>query len=436
MRPLALITLTLILSLVAHSTFGQFSPQYFALRDVYLIDGMSKTVRSHQTIIVRKDRIEKIGPVNEVVIPDSCFILAYSGRYIIPGLIDAHVHLATDVSHIDNRPRAESDLQDMLLSGITSVRDMAGDNRVLASLSRDAGLDEIPAPDIYYAALMAGPSFFNDPRTHLSSKGGVAGQMPYMRAVTHSTDLKLAVAEAKGTGARAIKLYAQLDSGLARKITLEAHQQNLLVWSHTDLTIANPLEVINAGVNSISHAAQIARWPTGKIPDEWLKPNLSESFWDEAFKALPVEAYIRAMLDHKTILDATLVTYKNDLTDTSLSALQKARAIAHWQIGKRFTQLAFTRGIPVCAGTDTDEKKFVQREIKTFVKDCGFTPMEALICATKNGALALGIEGRSGTVSEGKIANLVVLSANPALDIDNLDKVELVIKNGRLFNSH
>ena len=60
--------------------------------------------------------------------------------------------------------------------------------------------------------------------------------------------------------------------------------------------------------------------------------------------------------------------------------------------------------------------------------------MEAIICCTKNGALTLGIENNTGTIQKGKIANLVLLSDNPALNIDNIDKVDLVIKNGKLYN--
>lgn len=315
--------------LIPNAVFSQFAPTYFALKDVQLIDGMSSTVLAHQTIIIRGNRIEKIGSLNQTPIPDSCVSFPLSGKFVIPGLIDTHVHLATNPSGTDSRARAEKDLQAMLLSGITSVRDMAGDARALASLSRDALVGDIQAPDIYYSALLAGPAFFTDSRTHQSSRGAVSGQLPFMRAVTHTTDLPLVVAEAKGTGARGIKLYAQLDAGLAKKITAEAHRQGLLVWSHLDLTIANPLEVIEAGVNSISHAGMIARWPAGTIPDAWLKPDLSERFWDAAFKSLPVDEYIKAMLVHKTILDATLVTYQNDIDDPSFSGMARYRTRAN-----------------------------------------------------------------------------------------------------------
>src|SRR5450631_2160840 len=333
-------------------SFCQFSPGYFAMKDVSIIDGISNDVKTHYTIIIRNNHIEALGPVKDISIPDSVTVFYYPGKYMIPGLIDSHVHLATDPSKEDNRVRAEKDLKDMLLSGITSVRDMAGDARALASLSRDAGLDEIESPDIYYAALMAGPAFFSDPRTHLTTAGGIGGEMPYMKAVTDSTDLRIAIGEARGCGATAIKLYAELNEELAKKITGEAHRQRMLVWSHANLQLASALEVINAGVNSISHASMITGWYSRTVPEACLKPGLSKMFWDSVFNSFPVMEMIKAMQVHQTILDATMLTYKEAGADTSLSANQRAAWLAMYEMGKRFTILAREKGIPVCAGTD------------------------------------------------------------------------------------
>jgi len=404
------------------------------LKDVSVIDGISGNVKSHYTIVIHNNHIEVLGPVKEISISDSVTVFNYPGKFVIPGLIDSHVHLATDPSDEDNRRRAEKDLKDMLLSGITSVRDMAGDARALASLSRDAGLDQIVSPDIYYAALMAGPAFFGDPRTRQTTQGGIAGEMPYMKAVTDSTDLCIAVAEAKGSGAIAIKLYGELSGALAKEITTEAHRQHMLVWSHANLDQASALEVINAGVNSISHAAMVSGWNSRTVPEVCLKPALSGKFWDSVFKTLPVSDLIKAMQVNKTMLDATILTYQLAALDKSLPENRRLAWIALYEMGKRFTILARENNIIISAGTDVDEKKFVQREMKLLVKECYFTPMEAIICCTKNGALTLGIENSTGTIQKGKIANLVLLSANPAQDIDNIDKVDLVIKNGKLYN--
>ncbi len=94
--------------------------------------------------------------------------------------------------------------------GVTAVRDMADDLRAVGELTRAALVGEIAAPDIYYAALMAGPNFFTDKRTAQTSAGGIVGHVPWMQAVVDDTDLPLAVAQARGTSATAIKLYADL----------------------------------------------------------------------------------------------------------------------------------------------------------------------------------------------------------------------------------
>jgi imidazolonepropionase-like amidohydrolase len=418
------------------SCFSQFSPGNYALKDISLIDGISNDVKTHYTVVIHNGIIESVGPVKDILVPDTVTVFYYPGKYLIPGLIDSHVHLATDPSNDDNRIHAEKELKEMLLSGITSVRDMAGDARALASLSRDAKLDEIESPDIYYAALMAGPAFFIDPRTHMTTHGGIAGGMPYMKAVTDSTDLRVAVAEAKGSGATAIKLYAELNGELAKKITIEAHRQHMLVWSHANLDKASALEVVHAGVNSISHAAMISGWYSRNVPAICLQPGLSKTFWDSVFNSMPVMDLIKAMQINKTLLDATVRTYKEAGSDTSLPEKRRLAWHAMYEIGKRFTILALKNGIPVSAGTDLDDKNFVQKEMKLLVEDCAFTPMEAITSATRNGALAIGMENTTGTIQKGKAANLVLLSDNPALDINNIDKVELVVKNGKLYNKN
>lgn len=111
--------------------------------------------------------------------------------------------------------------------GVTGVRDMAGDVRQLAFLARKAMLDEIVSPDIYYSALMAGPEFFDDPRTHAAAKGLKAGYVAWMRGVSSQDDIALYVAQAKGAGASSIKLYADLPSEVAIRVIEEARKQQL-----------------------------------------------------------------------------------------------------------------------------------------------------------------------------------------------------------------
>ncbi len=101
---------------------------------------------------------------------------------------------------------------------------------------------------------MAGSKFFSDPRTIASAQGGVSGKMPYMKAIDDKSNMVVDVAEAKGTGAAGIKMYADLSNIEVVKIVEEAKRQNFPVWSHAALQIAKPSEIISSGVISISHA--------------------------------------------------------------------------------------------------------------------------------------------------------------------------------------
>ncbi|MES1250321.1 MAG: amidohydrolase family protein, partial [Chitinophaga rupis] len=280
------------------------------------------------------------------------------------------------------------------------------------------------SPNIYYSALMAGPSFFDDPRTIATAKGGTAGQMPYMRAVTDTTNLVLAVAEAKGTGATGIKLYAQLSGPLVARIVAEARKQGLLVWGHAWLSPAKPSDLIKAGVGSISHAPLLLREMKDSIPAAWKKPGHPDKFWEDSIPA--ATSLFQSMKENNTILDATLTTYEKWGREDP--AFQY-----NYDIAKRMTARAYKAGVRICTGTDDDQDSLVQREMHLLVKDAGFSPLDALIAATQIGAEALGIAGKCGTIEVGKEADLVILNSNPLDNIDNVKTVSFVIKGGRVF---
>jgi imidazolonepropionase-like amidohydrolase len=345
------------------------------------------------------------------------------GRFLIPGLIDTHVHLATDPSGEDSRPRTERRLCGALQGGVTAVRDMAGDVRALASLQRDALLGEIPSPDIYYAALFAGPSFFDDPRTHDASRGLVPGQVPWMRAIADTTDLRQAVAEARGTGATAIKLYARLGGDLARRTTAEAHAQGLKVWAHAALRPALPIEVVEAGVDAVSHASLMSlamdstRRNTALVSAAGAPLDLDDAGLD---------TLLSAMVRGHTVLEPTLLVFG----DTP-PMLRLAGAIA---------RAAHRRGVTLVAGTDTlggadsGSTTFpnLHRELELLVTLAGLTPAEALASGTRDAAAVLGADSLRGTIEVGKLADLVVLRSDPLRDIRNTRSIELVVKRGRV----
>ncbi|SEO19741.1 Imidazolonepropionase [Mucilaginibacter sp. OK283] len=414
----------LFFCLIPCLSYAQFKPHLLVLNDATIIDAGHQAPAMHQTVVIMDGRITEILPTGTRTFPDSAVVVSLKGKYLLPGLIDSHVHMATDPSGTDNRSHTLEALKQMLYSGITTVRDMAGDGRVLAELGRDANEGEITSPEIYYSALMAGPSFFSDPRTQAATKGGMAGNMPYMKAVTDTTNMLLAVAQAKGCGASGIKLYANLSGVLANKIVDEAKRQNMSVWSHAWLQGAKPSDLVKAGCISISHAPLLIYEKIDKVPDFWKKSHHDAAFWDKAVPAL--DELFSQMKQHHTVFDATLLTYKKWATsDTSMQW--------DYEIAKRITARAYKAGVTICAGTDDDQEQFVQDEMRLLITDAAFSPFDAIVAATKNSAAALNLQATKGSIGVGMDADLLVLTHNPLNDIDNIKSVEMVIKRGRIY---
>ena len=415
----------ILLSLIIFniSVLAQYKPRLLALTDVTVIDANHRVPMDHQTILISNGRIRSMFNNGSQAIPDTAVIIALKNKFILPGLIDSHVHMATDPSGIDSRAHTTDVLKRMLYSGVTTVRDMAGDARVLAGLSREAHLGEIASPDIYYSALMAGPELFTDPRTASSTNGGVSGRMPYMQAITDTTNLTLAVARAKGSGASGIKLYANLSARLVKNIASEAAKQNMNVWGHAWLQEAKPSDIVNAGVGSLSHAPLLIRELKQEIPAKW-KITHNAQFWDNTVPDLTM--LFNLMKSRHSILDATLLTYKKWAdSDTGMRW--------DYEIAKRITARAYKAGVIICAGTDDDQEQFVQDEVRLLVSDAGFLPVDAIIASTINGAMALRLEKDRGTIEAGKLADLLILDKNPLIEIDNIGSVFMVIKGGAIF---
>ncbi|HEX3666454.1 MAG TPA: amidohydrolase family protein [Rhizomicrobium sp.] len=409
---------------------GANPAQLTIYRGAELIDGTGGTAKPDTAIIVESERIRAIVPDSTAAnYADGARVVDVHGLYAIPGLIDSHVHLATS----PNRRYAEALLRRDVYSGVTTVRDMAGDARLLADLARGALLGEIPAPDIYYAALMAGPEFFKDPRTAAAARGAVPGGVPWMRAINAATDLKLAVAEAHGTGATAIKIYADLPGDLVRNITAEAHRQNMLVWAHAAVFPASPREVIDAGVDVISHACMLAYQASEHMPPAYHnRASVEENKFVGHNPAL--DGLFADMKQHGTILDATLYVYDAMWREANA----QSPPYCTLALAEKITEQAHRAGISISTGTDDpgdwhDPYPSLDEELSLLVHHAGFSPMEAIIAATRIGAMTVGQEKEMGTLEPGKLADIAFLAKDPLSEIGNVKSVTMTVKRGVLY---
>lgn len=228
-------------------------PPVTAYRGAALLDIASGVWRRGRTLLVEGEHIAAIQP-DAAPLPEGAELVDMTGRYAIPGLIDVHQHYATGL----DEERTMALARRAIFGGVVAVRDMAGDARILARLARDARLGLIASPDIFYAALMAGPSFLADNRVEASREGVEGNVVPWLQPVTPETDLAIAVAMARGTGASGIKIYANLAPDLVAAIIAEAHRQGIPVWAHGAIFPTTPLEAVTAGADTISHVCMLA----------------------------------------------------------------------------------------------------------------------------------------------------------------------------------
>lgn len=334
--------LLLALPMLALPAFCAEAP--LLLTHVALIDGTGAPAKADMTIAIDGERIAAVYPDGSRAVPKGARVEDLRGRYVIPGLIDAHVHLTgaePDFAHY------QPHLAALLRGGVTAVRDMAGDDRLLAYLAGEANSDALASPDIFYVALMAGPSFFaEDTRAQEASAGEPLGHAPWMQAIDRATDLPLAVAEAKGTGATALKLYANLPADLVAKITAEAHRQGLKVWTHATIFPAKPSDAVDAGADTVSHSPYLVWEAAPKVPDDYRVRALGD-FSHIPPDAPAIRALLKAMKQHGTILDATLLVF---VEEAQRHPQDVGTGIVPWSYA--VTRLAHQYGVPVDVGTD------------------------------------------------------------------------------------
>jgi imidazolonepropionase-like amidohydrolase len=392
------------------------------IRNITLIDGNGGVPRAGVNVMIRDGRIASIGAETA----EALLTIDGRGLFAMPGLTDAHVHL----SGLPWAERAEQ-LKRVLRGGVTMVYDVASDLRNTSDLSRAALTGEIDAPSIHYAALFAGPAFFTDPRVVSTSRGFRPGDAPWNREIRPDTDLVRAIAEARGAGATSIKLYAALDGATVRRIGDEARRQQVRLIAHSTVFPAKPSDLVAAGVKMLAHTAYLVWEGTPPSPD--FAKRARGDFAGVPPDSAAITRLLQSMKDNDVTLNPTLWIFAEGPTQDDMSAARTA-----WM--NAVTKRAQDIGVVIAAGVDSlmtpgDPLPMIHKELEVEVTGARLTPLQAITSATRGAAHAIGVDDVRGTVEPGKIADLLIVDADPSLDIRHTRRIRFVIKDGRIVHT-
>lgn len=436
-------TSLLLSALVAVAACRRAPTDGVALVGASVFDGNARTMRPDMVIVVRKDGIEAIGPRATLSIPRDVKVVELGGRFVIPGLIDGHVHMQ-DWTRLR-----------FLAHGVTSVRDVHGTLDSVMLWRERAALNAQLGPRLY----VAGAMIDGEPATY-----------PDAIAVRDADAARKAVDRLAVAGVDHIKTYTALEEPQLRAVVDEARTFGLRVTAH--LGRVDALAAADAGVSALEHLSGV---PDAARPDPRLAAAHRSGFFagwtafERAWAGLDSTALARVaerLVERKVTLVPTLVLHDtfSRLDDPALAqddALAEVpdAEIARWNVPDMVRRAGWTRadfeafraaranqdlfvrifraaGGRVVAGTDAANQMLVpgaslHRELELLV-GAGFMPVDALLAATRDAARLLGADS-VGVIAPGRKADLVVLSADPTADIRNLRRIEQVMVRGQLL---
>lgn len=396
------------------------APRTTVIDSVTVVDVANNRLVPNQRIVVRGDSIVAVQSIATAFTDSVDRHISGRGAFAIPGLVDHHVHLSEGMAPLLTRAAR---------GGVTMVQALAGDNRVAGEYARMVIARELAGPEISYASVMAGPGFFTDPRFIGAGLGYKPGTAPWAQAVTEKTDVVVAVAAARGSGAEVLKLYAMIDSGLAARLIAEAHRQGMTVVAHGTVFPARPLQLVQAHVDILTHAPYLS-WQGATSVRAEDSFNRAKGPYDSVPTSGPaITTLIQEMKRAGTALEPTLVVFARQTTE---------KAMNDWAAS--ITAKASAAGVPIIAGTDglidgdTTALPNIHKELQLLVS-AGLTPAEALASATTVPARAMNRSKTHGAIAAGFVADLVLLDANPLQDISATRQIRQVLLKGRALRN-
>ncbi|HEV3468291.1 MAG TPA: amidohydrolase family protein [Pyrinomonadaceae bacterium] len=403
-------------------------------------------VLRNRTVIVRRGRIERIGPARSVRPPAGALRVEGRGRYLLPGLVDFHVHL-----------RDPSELLSYLSYGVTTVVQMSGPSgnvRDVLALRRQIASGEVLGPNLYATGKMldGSPPIFPNVST----------------VVTTPAEARRAVAEQHRAGVDFIKVYNNLGPEEHRAAAEEAHRLGLAVLGHVPRRVGRPRALqaaLAARQDMIAHAEEFFftyfYGDTESLLKQGLPPRPDRSRIPEVVRMVRESgAAVTANLSFSAMLLRQLEDLEGVFADPEFAYLSpgvaemwreqnptRRRDLEQFSLRERakypflqgLVRALEAGGVPLLVGTDASAAgmfpgKSAHTELLELVK-AGLTPRAALAAATVNAGRFIRRHVRGadsfGTIEAGARADLLLLEADPLKDVANASRIAGVAVRGR-----
>ena len=418
--------------------------QPLVIENVAVVDATTPSPRRGQTVVVADGRIRAVGPAGRVAIPRGARRVDGTGRYLIPGLWDMHVHLAS---------AGESALPMLVAMGITSVRDMGGGLDTLRGWQARVRAGTLVGPRIRLAGPIVEEGRWLDRVRRIPAVQRVFADDPRI-GVTTPAEARRAVDSLAALLVDLIKVRNAPPRDAYLALMDQARRRGLAVAGHTPRGEIGLRGAVAAGQRSIEHIdvlpdeldsltapARAALFGEMKRAGTWYTPTVVSVLpltLERGVVAAVVEDTLgvldprRAYLSARTLGFWRLQQQLDEYEDPKDWDALLARGIGY--VGEMHRA-----GVPLLAGTDMGVRLVypgfsLHDELARLVDRVGLSPREALGTATLQPARFFGEEAEGGTVAAGKRADLVLLDADPLADIRNTQRIRAVVRDGRLLS--
>lgn len=438
--------------------FVKVSAPVIALTHVRIIDGTGSAAREDQTVVISGGKIESVGDSSSASVPVGAQILDLTGKTVIPGLVGMHEHMFYPAGGSGTGRTAVALYNEMgfsfprlyLACGVTSLR-TTGSVQPYTDLELKKLID---------AGKLAGP------KIHVTGPylEGVGAFTPNMHELSGPDDARKTVNYWADEGATSFKAYMHITRAELAAAVDAAHKRHLTVTGH--LCSIGFKEAAALGIDDLEHGLVVdTEFDPGKTPDACPSQQLTaQTLAKIDIEGAPMQDTIHELVAHhvavtstmnifetfvpeqppleRRVIDAMLPQAAVDyLTGRSLVA---ERANSPWPVLLK-KEMQFERdfvkaGGLLLAGEDPTGYGGVlagfgdQREMELLAQ-AGFSPAEAIHIYTENGARFLGEDNHVGTLAAGKQADIVVIDGNPSANINDIEKTEIVFKDGIGYDS-